>query len=119
MDLLGELDLQADACHPGIFFHGVKTCVPKEAHQPRVELFDEVVEVHLSRVLSVARMRSSDTMGKLGNRVLAENLEFPNADGLWKYIAAQHVRTLALSVVSVIPTQPVVIGIFTLERDGA
>src|SRR5579872_4863052 len=120
-NILGNLELQADAGLKEIAVHGVEAGVLEEAHQARVELLDNVVEVHFRGFLLIARVpyqRSYKPIGELGPRVLAENLELADADLFGNEEGSKQIGPFALDIVRVISAEPVVTGKLALDREG-
>src|SRR6266567_2234957 len=103
-----HLDLEADSSLIEVRSHCVESSVPVERHHARVELLDNVVEVHFRGSLLVAW---SFSMGKFRLGKLAEDFELADADLFRKEVASKHIAALALGIRPVIAAQPVVIGI--------
>src|SRR6266540_550820 len=76
-----HLDLEADSRLPEIGPLSVESCVLEERHHARVELLDDVVEVHFGGFLVVVWCFP---VSKLRLGILTEDLEVTHADRFWK-----------------------------------
>src|SRR5262249_51736165 len=109
-----HLDLETDSRLPEIFFLSIESDVLVERHHARVELLDDVVEVHFCRLLVIAW---PNPVRELRLGILAEDLELTYADLVGEQVASKRIRSLALGEVRVVSTQSIVVRILTFDRN--
>src|SRR5882724_2307756 len=99
MNILGNLELQADTCLPKLGVYGAEAGIFIETHHARVELFDDIVEVHFRGLLAIARVPcqgSYEPVGELCLSILAEDLELAHTNLLRNQERCEQVRSFAL-----------------------
>ena len=90
-----HLDLQTNTRLPEVGFYGVEVGVFDERHDARIELLDDVIEIHFRGFLVVAWR---DSVGELSLRILAQHFESSDAYLNRYQVASQSVRALTLGI---------------------
>src|SRR5262245_18954502 len=81
-----HLDLEADSRLPEISSLSIESCVFEERHHARIELLDDVIEIHFCGFLVIAWAYS---VRKLRLSILPEDLELTHADRFRKEVASK------------------------------